>query len=304
MFVVRDIVHQVGLHHEKMKFNRDKSKAMASLHGLQADIRKSIKSAQEQLYETDSIHSMADGVQYEDGYRILAANEQDTDKRWFEARANQAIQPSHMIGANDVENNSVISSTSIPTQRSTTNEDQNDNNDRRTKINEPMDINNANNDATHLPGHSDILDGVTDKDSRKTDEQRRRKNYKPSNDAMASVGQSTESMQRRRSEDIDGETDNPWGELRPGSFHDASLWSRERAMSIAENEELKCSADEKSHHETYKRGTKPLNSTSTTTSANDVTSTSTRDREQHVRKLCVLFSELNECVKLFLVCFL
>lgn len=277
MFVVRDIVHQVGLHHEKMKFNRDLSKATASLHGLQADIRKSIKSAREQLYETDSIHSMADGVEYEDGYRILTANEQDLDKRWFEARANVAIQPSHMIEANDVENNSVISSTSIPmNQRSTTNEDQNDNNDRRTKINEPMDSDIANKDVSHL-------------DSRKTDEQRRRKNYKASNDAMGSGGHSTESLQRRRSEDIDGETDNPWGELRPGSFHDASLWSRERAMSIAENEELMCSADEKLYHETYKRGVaKPLNSTSTTTSANDVTSTSTRDREHHVRIICFI----------------
>lgn len=294
MFVVRDIVHQVGLHHEMMKCNRDLSKATSSLHGLQADLRKSIKSAQERLCETDSIQSMADGIQYEQGYRILPADEQDIEKRWMEARANLTIEPSHIIEANDVTNNQIVGSS---LSNRTTNEDQHENDDilstdrtivENTKIDEPIDGDIAD-EANYLHGNDNdtpdihfdeysqdylhTLDGVKKKGQRKNDDPRRRKSYKP----YANTGQTAESVQqRRRSEDIDGETDNPWGELRPESFHDAKLWSRERAMSIAEHE--------------------PLNSISTTKAHSK--KTTTYSDQDDVRILYVLFSELNQSLVL------
>lgn len=321
MFVVRDIVHQVGLHHEKMKFNRNLSKATASLHGLQDDLRKSIKSAQVRLCETDSIQSMADGVQYEQGYRILPADEQDVEKRWMEARARLTIETSHIIEANDVENNQVVASS---VSKCTSNEDQHGHDDipntdslrrerrsssisaetivENTKINEPIDSDDVANEANYLHGNDNdepnlhfdeysqdylyALDGVKKKGQRKNDEPRRRKSYKPL--ATAAGHTSTDTLERRRSEDIDGETDNPWGELRPENFHDASLWSREHAMSIAENEEMMGSAKAKAYQEARsKRDTKPLNSTSTT-AAND--GKSDMDTKQDVRTmLCAIF---------------
>lgn len=300
MYVVRDIVHQIGSHHELMELNRDSSKSTSSsssLLDLQEHLRKSIKSAQIRLCETESIHSMADGVQYEEGYRIFNDDEPDISSRWLEARANTTIEPSHIISANNVENNYVIANSdqirAIDDDDDDYQSDDTLRNDslrsssslsaetvvENRKIDELID-NDESNDANHLNGngedvpnihfdeysldHLHALDGITKKGQRKNDEARRRKSYK-----VFSSGHPSDAFQRRRSEDVDGETDNPWGLLKPETFHDETLWTRERAMSIAENEEMMAFFDGKSYQENFKRETKPLNSTSSTTNDND-----------------------------------
>ncbi|XP_031620250.1 zinc finger protein 431 isoform X2 [Contarinia nasturtii] len=252
MFIVRDIVHQVGLHHERMKINRSPSKA-TSLLDLQNDLRKSIKSAQEHLCETDSIHSMADGVLYDQGYRILSDDEQNIAKNWLEARANVTIEPLHSIklnikdnyGAEAVTNScnqyeelvsqddslrssSLSLDTIIENQKNSFQIENNhlsDNSDKNEMLNIHFD--------EYSQDYSYPSDEITKKGQRKNEDARRRKSYK-----MFTVGHSgADILQRRRSEDVDGETQNPWGELNPKSFHDDSLWRRERTMSIDENEE-------------------------------------------------------------------
>lgn len=282
MLFVRDIVHQVGLHDERMKRNRISSNASSSssLLDLQENLRKSLKSAQQRLTDTDSIQSMADGIQYSQGYRILSANEQELSKRWTEARASLTIDTGHDFSTNTVEFDDV--------RETTVNAEQNDDfqsNDSLRSSSLSVDTVIENGEISRLNGNADpnmwqqlhdngrdgvpdirfdefsqdylhALDGIK-KGQRKTDEPRRRKGYK----STVPSGQSGDSLQRRRSEDIDGETDNPWGELKPESFHDAGLWTRERAMSIAENEEMMAFVDEKSYQESFKRATKQPNAT-------------------------------------------
>lgn len=260
MFIVRDIVHRIGLHHEKMKFNRNQSNVTSTLHALQDDLRKSIKEARIQLYETDYIHSMADGVEYEDGYRISSCNEENSEKLWLELRANASIEPSHIVEANDV----VVQS--IDAKRRCSNSKINDSTDNEIAI----DMNHLNgNDNCELPNiHFDEYthdksfnyDSVTKMSGcqqQKHAESERRKSFK----VYSSTGShaTADEFQRRRSKDIDGETDNPWGELRPEHFHDANLWSRERAMSIAENEESIGCVDEKSNTVNFKHDVKAPN---------------------------------------------
>lgn len=315
IFVVRDIVHQVGLHHERKKLNRNPSSPF-TLHDIQQNIRKSIKSAQERLHETDSIQSMADGIQYEQGYRIPSEGEKNTLNRWMEARANITIEPSHNLILNSLENNCGAETTAAA--KYTQNDDSfiKDDSLRSSSLSVETIIENRKNDYqvnsdelrkdAHLIGDGDgdgdgdgngdddydydydyeedddddgdgedvhhnihfneysqdylhALDGIAKKDQRKNEESRRRKSYK-----MFTSGHSSgDILLRRRSEDIDGETDNPWGELNPESFHDDGLWKRERAMSIAENEEIMAFVDDKSCLESFKQDLKiPINSSS------------------------------------------
>lgn len=264
IFVVRDIVHQVGLHHERRKLNRS---ASFTLLDLQQNLRKSIKSAQERLHETESIQLMADGVQYTEGYRVESENEGNNLNRWMEARASVTIEPLHNFKFNSLENNcetnnlptntqndytfiksesqhssGILSEEPIKENRKNRNENEADNDDFQPNIH----FDEYSQDYLHA------LDSITKKGQRKSEESRRRKSYK-----MFMSGHSDdEILQRRRSEDIDGETDNPWGELKPESFHDDGLWKRERAMSIAENEETMAFVDDKLCHESFKREVK------------------------------------------------
>lgn len=285
MFIVRDIVHQIGLHRDQLKLNRilsgttSPSSSSCSLHDIQENLRKSIKSAQERLCESDSIQSMADGVQYNQGYRIQNADEQELSKRWLEARASLTIEPSHDLNTNHLESNcfestandeqsddskgdslrssSLSVKTVIENHKIDNQHENNVNNNENHLIESDEDENNEKLPSIYFDEYSHAMDGVTQKNARKSDESRRRKSYK-----MFTGGHSSgDILQRRRSEDIDGETDNPWGELKPEIFHDHSLWNRERAMSIAENDEMKAFVDGKPHQENFERKSRSLNST-------------------------------------------
>lgn len=315
MFVVRDIVHKISLHHDQLKLIRTLSgttSPSSSLHDLQENLRKTIKSAQERLCENDSIQLMADGVQYEQGYRIPNADEQDISKRWLEARASLTIEPSHDLNTNHLESNCIESTTNDEQSDDTLSKGDSlrssslsvktvienqkiDNQFENNDFNYEENVDDNDEDDEELPSiyfdeYSDdyphALDGVTKKIARKNnDEPRRRKSYK-----MFTGGHSGgDILQRRRSEDIDGETDNPWGELKPENFHDHSLWNRERTMSIAENEEMKAFVDGKSHQENSKRETKPLNSTSITDDDEDDNDNPTSNGNKTVRIILYYF---------------
>lgn len=315
IFIVRDIVHQVGLHHEQMKLNQSPSKTTSassssfSLHDLQQNLRTSIKSAHERLHETESIQLMADGVQYEEGYRVPNDDEQNILNRWMEARASVTIE--HSLKSNSLENNCAVETTSAAaidiqnddmsieddcvTLRSSSlsvetvveyqkNDDNRVDSDENTSKNTTHltgvddDDNSNDGDDVHQSIHFDeysqdylhALDGIAKKGQKKNEESRRRKSYK-----MFSAGHTGgDVLLRRRSEDIDGETDNPWGLLKPEKFHDESLWKRERAMSIQENEsiqenvEVMAFGDDKSCQENLKRELETLNSIPTAENKN------------------------------------
>lgn len=316
MFIVRDIVHQVGLHHERMKVNRSSSETTSSslsssphsLHDLQQNLRKSIKSAQERLYDSDTVQSMEDGVRYEKGYRIPNAIEEDISKRWLEARASVTIEPPasssnlnhvknnnnnhnnnnnndrHIVVASDLNKSDDISSendslrsSSLSVETIIENKKFNDNADidgddddegRQDHYSDQYDGIDLSDEPTdevpniHFDEYSKAylhaLDGVKRKTTLKNDELRRRKGFKYNlaGGLADGGGGGGGAFQRRRSEDIDGETDNPWGELKPEQFHDADLWKRERAMSIAEHDEIMAIMDEKAFREQFKRTTK------------------------------------------------
>lgn len=303
MFLVRDIVHQVSLHHDQMKMNQRSSSKSTSfsdsstqaLNYLQQDIRKSIKLTHERLCESDSVQSMVDGVQYENGYRIPNADEDDISKRWLQARADSAIEFGNDGHVNHVNKNAhnhieVVnemagtlnkrsedihsegdslrsSSLSIETviDKNEAAELHNRSNNN-SKNNNKLGSKNANeNNGTIFAAlldepsdkvpqniHFDELNGVQRKPIHKMDETRRRKGLKFQS---SGDGGADGAFQRRRSEDVDGETDNPWGELKPEQFHNADLWKRERAMSIAENNEIQTISNENSYREQFKRTT-------------------------------------------------
>lgn len=287
IFIARDIVHQVGLHHEQMKITKSTSNASSrgspvssavTLADLQDNLRKSLKSAEEHLCESEQVHSMADGIQYEEGYRVLSANEEELSKRWLQARANvtDATPPNSEHDAinsfqttvnvtkintefnksddapSEDERGSSISVETVVENESFHKLNDNDrtttthfDNKQQNRSND-FPIGNANEHTEYTDNDDDVpdihfdeysqaylhaLDGIKSKSVRKGDDVRRRKGFKHQ------TSNSNELLQRRRSEDIDGETDNPWGELKLESFHDSELWQRERAMSIQENDQ-------------------------------------------------------------------
>lgn len=268
MFIFRDIVHRVGLHHERMILNRTLSKTTSpsplTLLDLQKNLRKSIKSSQEQSCETDCIQSMADGVQYDQGYRVPSPDEPDTSKRWLEARASITMEP-RLLKSESFEKNSEFENTAVASDNQYDEVSNNDSLGSSDLSIETIIENRKKNYQTESedPSKGDevpviyfeeysqdrihTLDDNTKKTQRKHEESQRRKSYK-----TFTAGQSSNiTPQRRRSEDIDGETDNPWGELKPESFHDNNLWARERAMSIAENEGIISFVEKKSYCENF-----------------------------------------------------
>lgn len=280
VFIIRDIVHQVGLHNDQMKVtrsSRSRSSSSEPLAKLQENLRKSLKSAQEHLCESDTVQSMADGVQYDQGYRILSAAEEDVSRRWLESRACVAEKQTH--NANEAinsfekdvnvtkfsaesnrsddlpsEDDSLRSSSSLSVVTVTENKSfkSNENDENQTSFDESNRLSDFHSESPvgdvpaeeqndvvpdiHFDEYSQAylhaLDGVKSNSPRRADELTRRKRFKHQNS-----GHSGDFLSRRRSEDIDGETDNPWGELNPDDFHDDELWRRERAMSIQENDD-------------------------------------------------------------------
>lgn len=299
MCLVRDIVHQVSLHHDQMRVNRRSSSkstsssdsSIVALNDLQHDIRKSIKLTHERLCESDTVQSMVDGVRYEKGYRIPNDDEDDISKRWLENRANLAVEigndghvnpvnhvnnvDNHIVVANEMAGDSNSRSEDILSEsdqlygsslivetvidkneaaklhNNSFHNNNNNNNLASQSLNEPSDELPQN---VHFDEYSNDhlyeLDDDKRKPMHKMDENRRRKGLKIQS---SGDGGADGSFQRRRSEDIHGETDNPWGELKPEQFHDTDLWKRERAMSIAENDEMQTISNEIFYNEQFER---------------------------------------------------
>lgn len=286
MFIVRDIIHQVGLHHEQMK---RASEAPMTLVDLQQNLRRSIKSARERLCDSDTVLAMADGIQYEQGYRVAGGgggdddDETTTTNRWLEQRANATVHQQQSqqfadgynltISKNDElpcsDNNSLYSSslsveTVVENKRyQMASNDDSDERDETVEMNATINQTkrDGHTDGDEVPAihfneypeaHHHNLDGIRRQPLQKIDEGTtgRRKGAKSN-----AGGYGHDMMQRRRSEDIDGETDNPWGELKPESFHNDELWKRERAMSIAENDDMQAVVGEKGYKEFFRRAT-------------------------------------------------
>lgn len=288
MFIVRDIIHQVGLHHNRMKLQQSTEPAM-TLADLQQNLRKSIKSAHERLCENDSVSTMADGVQYDQGYRIAGADDTTVASRWLEMRANATVHES-MADGNGIASSAVAKSEEAPSSDNASlyssslsvetvvdrYRASSDSDDEFEMIPEQSQDGADNIDGNQVPDiHFDEypeahqMDGIQRQMLHKTLLNDGGEGGGGGGGVGGNVGKmgwrkgmkthpggfGSERMQRRRSEDIDGETDNPWGELKPESFHDDELWRRERALSIAENDELQTMADEKNYKQFFRRAT-------------------------------------------------
>lgn len=77
VFIIRDIIHQIGLHQRQLQQSRDDSDD--DLKRIQDSLRKSISVARR--YESENIQCMQDGVLYENGYRVDSVTED-----WIEVR--------------------------------------------------------------------------------------------------------------------------------------------------------------------------------------------------------------------------
>lgn len=88
-FIVRDIVHQIGLHQRRIESNR----SYDELERIQQNLRDSLNLARSRSQSCKSdddvdatIELMQDGVQYENGYRVSCAEDLAATARWVEAR--------------------------------------------------------------------------------------------------------------------------------------------------------------------------------------------------------------------------
>lgn len=107
-FIVRDIVHQVCLHHQRIEANRS---SPDGLEQLQQHIQASLELARERSPdESDASLYMQDGVRYEDGYRVDGGDQTDGESQWMKARAEfvqheadarEAVQSSPGSGSDD-----------------------------------------------------------------------------------------------------------------------------------------------------------------------------------------------------------
>lgn len=87
-FIVRDIVHQIGLHQRQIETVR----SCDGLQQLQQNIRDSLNLARSRSEscndDSDStLQYMQDGVQYENGYRVANAEDVTANTQWMEARS-------------------------------------------------------------------------------------------------------------------------------------------------------------------------------------------------------------------------
>lgn len=87
-FIVRDIVHQIGLHQQRIESDR----SCDGLQQLQQNIRDSLNLARSRSESCDddidsTLKYMQDGVQYENGYRVANAEDVTANTQWMEARS-------------------------------------------------------------------------------------------------------------------------------------------------------------------------------------------------------------------------
>lgn len=80
VFILRDIVHQIGLHQQQLdSINNNED----GLHRIQESLRKSISfSKKNETADSENVHCMEDGVQYIDGYRVESESAQEASTQW------------------------------------------------------------------------------------------------------------------------------------------------------------------------------------------------------------------------------
>lgn len=116
-FIVRDIVHQVGLHQRHIEANRSRD----GLQQIQQNIRDSLNLARRRSESCNGdvntpMQLMQDGVQYENGYRVASVEDLAAGERWMEARnakvaadlecANPSSDDEHVVSDHSSQDNS------------------------------------------------------------------------------------------------------------------------------------------------------------------------------------------------------
>lgn len=124
-FIVRDIVHQIGLHQRHIESNR----SCDGLQQIQQNIRESLNLARSRRGSCNdddaSMQFMQDGVQYENGYRVETAAELAATAHWMATRSAKANEefdranPSSDDDFNVVSDHSTLSLPSSSQENST-----------------------------------------------------------------------------------------------------------------------------------------------------------------------------------------
>lgn len=110
-FIVRDIVHQIGLHQQHIESNR----SCDGLKQIQQNIRDSLNLARSrsQSFADDVADStsqfMQDGVQYDNGYRVTSTDELAAHERWMEARNAKANENSEARNGSSDDDANIVS---------------------------------------------------------------------------------------------------------------------------------------------------------------------------------------------------
>lgn len=84
VFVIRDVTHQICLHQQRLKNGDSGESSSNDLKRLQDGLRKSI--AEVLKTENENAQRMQDGVEYENGYRVVDNKADDVADRWNEQR--------------------------------------------------------------------------------------------------------------------------------------------------------------------------------------------------------------------------
>lgn len=262
-FIVRDIVHQISLHHQQIESNRSLSNG---LEQIQEHLRASIEIAR-LSNESDNIQCMADGVRYENGYRIDDIKSNDNDLRLTKANAefkrctNDEITCNyndHSIKLNGVENKLEHNET-IKSHTKRLNENDSDRISSQIPIdNDALNQSTDENRSRKIPSNGSTQnDQQINQSNRDISITNRNENEKIKlNHENSESNHLTKKHSRHstRSPPLrqcsDDEVNDPWGDMKPEHYHDTELWKRERRLTIpeldVEDELLTSNADVKS----------------------------------------------------------
>lgn len=234
-FIVRDIVHQVGLHQRHIESNR----SCDGLQQIQQNIRNSLKLARSRSQSCDdvvdsTVQFMQDGVQYEDGYRVTSAEDVATAERWMEARSAKASEkiergnPSSDEECNVVSDHSTMSLPSSSQDNSTKTvleneswnfvemekqqnesprdeDDLSDDGDRTSQLVSPISSSVNEMPDMHFDEYSDAqmraLDGIKQRPLVRNDGTKRRRAFKKSGSSTSSSDERQE-MRKSREEEL------------------------------------------------------------------------------------------------------
>lgn len=230
-FIVRDIVHQICLHHQQIEQNQSLSN---DLEQIQQHIRKSLEIAR-LSNESDNIKCMQDGVRYENGYRIddIVTVQCDNDDSRSNLKANNNVcnysDDPQSMNLNSVKNNIVDRKNTIDTENDssqTLKHEQNSvettfkiNNEEITKTNKnEIDVGQSN---QIVNSNHDLIESIN-----------KSKKHSRHNNRSSPIFGSEQYTQLKQSSD--DEVNDPWGDVKPELFHDTELWKRERRLTIPE----------------------------------------------------------------------